>query len=63
MTNTEPLRAGMFQSLEEASGMRSNYRPFHPAIGADARAERLSGWRKVIGSVEHLTQTTKGCPC
>jgi glycerol kinase len=42
------MGAGMFSSLREASKMRSQYRAFQPDITNDTRAERLSGWRKVV---------------
>ena len=44
------MGAGLFRSLEDAAAMRSNYRPFHPAMDAHTRAERLSGWRDIVGS-------------
>jgi glycerol kinase len=42
------MGAGIFQSLEEASAMRSDYRPFRPAMVSAERAERLDGWRSAL---------------
>jgi glycerol kinase len=43
------MGAGMFSSLAEASKMRSGYQAFHPDMANQERAERLAGWRNVLG--------------
>jgi len=43
--------AGLFGSLEEASAMRGAVERFSPAMADAARAERLAGWRRALGSV------------
>jgi len=42
--------AGLFGSLDEASAMRGKVRRFDPAMGADARAVRLEGWRAALAA-------------
>ncbi|HEV2747116.1 MAG TPA: glycerol kinase GlpK [Allosphingosinicella sp.] len=42
---------GMFGSLEEAAAMRGAVRRFEPAMGADVREARLSGWSRAVAAV------------
>ncbi len=43
--------AGLFGILEEAAAMRGAVERFSPAMAEAARAARLAGWRKALGSV------------
>jgi glycerol kinase len=43
--------AGLFGSLEEATGIRGAVARFRPDMAADVRAARLAGWEKAIASV------------
>jgi len=43
--------AGLFGSLEEAAAMRGAVERFRPAMADAARAARLAGWRRALGSV------------
>ncbi|MFM9829820.1 MAG: glycerol kinase GlpK [Sphingomonas sp.] len=45
------IGCGLFAGLEEASAMRGAVELFEPAISAEARAVRLEGWRRAVGSV------------
>jgi glycerol kinase len=43
--------AGLFGALEDAVAMRGAARRFVPAMAEGARAARLEGWRRAVGSV------------
>jgi glycerol kinase len=43
--------AGLFTSLDEAAVMRGEVERFEPAIGADEREARLTGWRHAVEGV------------
>jgi glycerol kinase len=43
------MGAGMFSSLAGATKMRPHYQAFHPDMASQERAERLAGWRNVLG--------------
>ncbi|HEX8064796.1 MAG TPA: glycerol kinase GlpK [Allosphingosinicella sp.] len=42
---------GMFASLEEAAAMRGAVERFEPAMGAEVREARLTGWKKAVEGV------------
>lgn len=44
--------AGLFPSLEAAAGIASAATPFTPLMSAQARAQRLAGWRAVLAQAE-----------
>ena len=48
------IGAGLFGSLDEAAAMRGEVRRFMPAMGAEARAARLAGWRQAVDWVLRL---------
>ncbi|MFL9841450.1 glycerol kinase [Sphingomonas sp. ST-64] len=45
------LGCGLFATLEEASAMRGRVKIFEPAMTAQARTARLSGWQRAVTGV------------